>query len=131
MREPIVEFIRSNLLLGAAVGVHPPDLHGATPFGIEVYPLAIGRIIRAVVEPFGRRETFLFAAENREQKDEEGDVGDEGDGDVVRADLAARERSMRGLAAVLDRLLLPRLAEWLTQGVEILPGSLGRGSELR
>jgi transposase len=34
-------------------------------------------------------------------------------------------------STLYDYLLLPRLAEWLTQDVGILPSSMGRGSERR
>src|SRR2546426_8589510 len=62
MRKPIVDFVRGDLFLLAAVCAHPPDLHRAAALGIEVNELAVGRIVRAVVESLGGRETPFFAA---------------------------------------------------------------------
>src|SRR5262249_39302750 len=51
-----------NLGLLAAVGVHSPDLHVTRSHGIEVDVFAIWRVLGAVIEAFGSRESLLFAS---------------------------------------------------------------------
>src|SRR2546427_8690687 len=58
---PYTTLFRScELLLGAAIRSHPPELHGAAPDGIEVDVLPVRRILRPVVQPRRIRETRLF-----------------------------------------------------------------------
>src|SRR5712671_2591122 len=62
MRKPIIQFIRSHLLLLAAVRMHAPDLHRAAPVRIEINPLAIRRIIRTVIQSVRARQASLSPA---------------------------------------------------------------------
>ena len=62
MRKPIVELVKSNLFLRASIGMHTPNLHVASAFGIEVNILPVRRIFRAIVQSFCRRKSGLFAA---------------------------------------------------------------------
>ena len=66
MRKPIVELVVRYLLLLGAVGAHPPEVHPAGAVGVEVNPLAVGRIIGAVVQAPCRREPRLRAAAGRD-----------------------------------------------------------------
>src|SRR5205823_1072914 len=50
VREPVVEIIVGDLLLSASVWSHPPDLHSSASRRVEVDVLAVGRVLRAVVE---------------------------------------------------------------------------------
>src|SRR6202035_1586029 len=62
VRKPVVELIRSNLLLLASVGPHAPDLHAAGPFGIEVDVLAVRRILGAIVQTLRRGQARFFGS---------------------------------------------------------------------
>src|SRR5207302_8448456 len=59
MRKPVVVIAGCDLFLLTAVGFHPPDLHRAAPFRVEVDVLAVGRVVRAVVQT-GRCGELLF-----------------------------------------------------------------------
>src|ERR1700722_17065772 len=61
MGEPVVVVVTRDLLLSAAIGFHPPDLHQAAPDGIEVDILAVGRVFRAVIEAGSNSPPDLFA----------------------------------------------------------------------
>src|ERR1035441_2342186 len=69
--EPVVEAVEGDLLLGAAVGVHAPDLHAAAALGVEVDVLAIGRIFGTIVEALGSSEASLFTSAYRDGVDVE------------------------------------------------------------
>src|ERR1041385_9243603 len=60
VREPIVELIGRDLFLLRAVGFHSPDLHTPGAFGIEIEPVAVRRVVRAVIESFCISQTFFF-----------------------------------------------------------------------
>ena len=62
VREPVVEFVRRDLFLPAAVGMHAPDLHGADALGVEVNVFAIRRILRPIVESLGRSQAGFVSA---------------------------------------------------------------------
>src|ERR1019366_5160280 len=69
--EPVVEAVEGDLLLGAAVGVHAPDLHAAGALGVEVNVLAIGRIFGTIVEALGSSEARFFTSAHRDDVDVE------------------------------------------------------------
>src|ERR1700678_3130850 len=60
--KPVIELVGGYLLLIAAVGFHPPDLHCAGANRIEINELAVRRVLWAVVQPRGRRQAGLVAA---------------------------------------------------------------------
>src|SRR6266568_7932176 len=62
MRKPVVVFVRGDLLLAGPIRAHAPNLHRAAALRIEVDELAIGRIIRAVIESLRGGQPRLFAA---------------------------------------------------------------------
>src|SRR4029077_15742401 len=62
VREPVVEIIRRDLFLSAAVRLHAPDLHEAGALGVEVNIFAIRRVVWTIVEPLCGSETSLVAA---------------------------------------------------------------------
>src|SRR5882757_4971862 len=62
MREPIVRIVGGYLLLLATVRPHPPDLHLAGPFRVEVDVFAIRGILRPIVESRRCRKAILFPA---------------------------------------------------------------------
>src|SRR5580700_515712 len=71
VREPIIQFVRRDLLLLAAVWAHAPDLRQAGTLGVEVNVFSVGRIFRAVVEAFRGRQPRLVAARDRNTVDVE------------------------------------------------------------
>src|SRR5580658_1189956 len=73
VREPIIQFVRGDLLLLAAVRAHAPDLHDAGALGVEVNVFSVGGILRTVVQPLRSREPRLVPAR---------------DGDTVNVELA-------------------------------------------
>ena len=82
MRKPVVEVVGENLLLLAAVRLHPPNLHVPGALGIEIDVLTIGRVFGAIVEAFGSCEARLITAGNRDCVDVEIAIAlaDEGEG---------------------------------------------------
>ena|SRR5438477_8775367 len=62
VRKPIVRIVGGHAFLIGAVGMHAPDLHGAGTLRIEIDVLAIWRIVRSVVQAFGRGQANFFSA---------------------------------------------------------------------
>src|ERR1051325_736387 len=71
MGEPIVIVTPRHLRLLTPIRFHPPDLHPAGAFGVEVNPPAIGAIIRTVVQSRSTRQPCLFSTVNRDEIDVE------------------------------------------------------------
>src|SRR5437870_9910480 len=61
MRKPVIVLVVCDLLLSAAVRLHPPDLHRPATNRVEVDVFAIGTVLRAIVQPFSSRKPDLFA----------------------------------------------------------------------
>ncbi|PHJ93607.1 hypothetical protein VF09_37305, partial [Nostoc linckia z9] len=74
MREPVAVSIGGQPLQIAAISAHPPDLHGAGAAGVEVNPLTVRRIIRAVIVPLAVRQPPLGSAFGRDRVDIESAV---------------------------------------------------------
>src|SRR5215470_6635669 len=62
MWKPIVCIIRDYAFLSRAVWMHTPDLHGACALRVEIDVLAIWRVVRPVVQAFGRGQANFFSA---------------------------------------------------------------------
>src|SRR3989449_5772650 len=73
VREPVVEAVVRDLLLGGPIGSHPPDLHPSAARRVEVDVRAVGRELRSVVQSRRGRQADLIAT---------------GDGDLVDVQLA-------------------------------------------
>ena len=69
MREPVVVVVGGHLLLFAAVGLHPPDLHPPGPLRVEVNEPPVRRVFGAVVEPLGRGQALFRTAGDRNPVD--------------------------------------------------------------
>src|SRR5260370_25920358 len=67
MGKPIIEIVRSQWCLVAAIGLHPPDLHRARALGIEINELSVRRIVRSIIETFGVGEAFFLPAFDRDR----------------------------------------------------------------
>src|SRR5262249_12890496 len=59
VREPVVVIVAGHRLLLGAVGLHAPDLHQAAAHRVEVDVTAVGRIVRAIVQPRGGGQAAL------------------------------------------------------------------------
>src|ERR1051325_2956566 len=60
--EPVVEVVVGDLLLIAAVGSHPPDLHPPGARRVEVDVPAVWRVLGAVIKSFGGSKPDLLSA---------------------------------------------------------------------
>src|SRR6267378_4933875 len=65
VREPVVEVVVRDLLLPGPVGPHAPDLHPSAAHRVEVDVLAVGRVLRSVVESRHGGEADLVATVDR------------------------------------------------------------------
>src|SRR2546430_5335560 len=59
--KPVVEGIVGDLLLGASIGPHAPDLHPSAARRVEVDVRAVAHVLRSVVESRGGGEADLVA----------------------------------------------------------------------
>src|SRR5262249_8510022 len=65
MRKPVIVSVAGYFLLPAPVRVHSPDLHASRASRAEIDVFPVGRILRAVVQPFGSRQANLLASGRR------------------------------------------------------------------
>ena len=63
--EPVVKLVVGDLLLVAAIGPHPPDLHGAAAGRVEIDILTIGRVFGTIVQARCRGESYFGTALSR------------------------------------------------------------------
>ena len=64
VREPVVVFIESDLFLMATIRFHAPEFHGAGAHGIKINILAVGGILRAIIECWTLcKRCFLFGGD--------------------------------------------------------------------
>src|SRR3954471_6388620 len=68
MWKPVVVIVGENLLLSAAVSMHPPDLHGPGTLRIEIDVLPVRRIFWPVIEALRGRQPSFLPARRRNRK---------------------------------------------------------------